>query len=323
MTHTGITKTSFLPVDSNLFKSQHYSHVHKYDLVTTLPNFINYIVPVDKKVFGEITVSDIKQYSIGVLEKEICLAHFSMVKIREMEINDAGAVLRIAINKAIYDIGYGIDPDDILKVTQIVCKDVLRDYSFMTVEEVAIAFRMGAREEFGELRGINVRQFYVWLRKYNQLMKKQAIERLRFVVKPKENIPTDIEKEKIRKDWLNAWCIMYDEWAEGKDVLLIDANNIFYNYCFKNKILVLTPEENKELYKQAELLFKLKHGAKNAKSKGERVDFDTILKKLQKGDVTIKKMVISEAKNLSIKLFFRRLKESKKTLRSIISEIEK
>ncbi len=281
----------------------------------------NYLVPLSKKVFGDVTVLDIKQSNLNSFDKEVCLACYSIDKIRNMDAEDSGTTLQAIINRTIFECGMKVD--DILLMTQIIIKDIYRDYSFMTTEEVAIAFRMGVREEFGELYGMHIRQFYVWLRKYNQHIKKEAIARLKVLDKPKDVIPTESEKDKIRKSWLNVWCVMFDEWMEGKDVLFADANNVFYNYCCDNKILELTIDEKKELYKQAELLFKLKHNPKNANGKNQRVDFGEILKKLQKGDVAINDRIKSEAKNLSIKFLFRKLKQDKTSLRNVIKEVEK
>ncbi len=283
-------------------------------------NTNNYLIPLTKKVFGEVTVSDIKQSNLNSFDKEVCLACFSLEKIKVMDAEDAGTILQGIINRTIFECGMGVQ--DIALMTQIIIKDIFRDYSFMTTEEVAIAFRMGVREEWGELKGMNIRQFYVWLRKYNQQIKKDAISCLQFTIKPKNIIPNEDEKIKIKRSWLKSWCATYDEWLSGKDVLFVDANNIFYNYCYDNKILVLTIKEKEELYKQAELLFRLKLSPKNAKSKSERADFEGTLKKLQKGDNAVKNSVKSEAKNLSIKRLFSNLKASKKTLSQVISAIE-
>ncbi len=316
-------KISKITTASELVKSKSYSHMDRYDLVSALPNALTYIKPIDKNVFGDITVQDIKSYSLTALDREICLAHFSISKIREMDENDAGAVLRQAISRAIFESGIGVKEEDIVTITKVVGKDILRDYSFMTTEEVSIAFRMGVREEWGELRGMNVRQFYVWLRKYNQHVKKEAISRLQLASKPKEIVRTEEERKLIRKSWLNLWSINYDEWVTGKDVLLGDAGNIFYNYICDNEIIVLTLEEKKDLYKQAEILFKHKHSAKSAGSKSERDSFVETLVKLQKGDLSTIERVKSEAKSLAIRLLFSRLKMEKKNLRDVISQIEK
>ncbi len=281
----------------------------------------NYLAPLEKKVYGDITLGDIRSSSMSLRDKEICLACYGKAKITVMAARDSGMILRAIINKTLFEGGQAVE--DIDEFMLIILADIYRDWSDMTVDEVAIAFRMGVREEFGELRGISVRVLNTWLRSYKALIKKEAMKNLIEMTKPKEKVVTDAQKKIIHANWLKSWCDTYDKWAKGGNIVMLDPNNMFYKYASKNKFLVLTEEEIAKMYTKAEIIFKKKHSAEKANGKAEKATFKDALQKLQKGDEEIKQRVLSEARILFIWELFNRLKATKKSLKEVVSELNR
>ncbi len=281
----------------------------------------SYIVPFEKKVYGELTLMEIVESKIPKLDKEICLACYGQVKIKQMSRDDSGDILRAIINNTLFEGGQSVE--DIDEFMVIILSDIYRDWDFMTTSEVAIAMRMGVREEFGELKGVNVRVLNIWLRMYNAKIKKEAMAKVMLLDKPKEKVVTDADKIKIRENWLNTWCDIYDQWLAGQYMVMIDPNSMFYKYMIKNNLMVLTEEEIAKMYKKAEIVFKMKHNAKSANGKAEKMKFKETLQKLQKGDESVKALILIEARMLYIWEYFNRLKLKNTTLRKAVSELNK
>ncbi len=104
---------------------------------------------------------------------------------------------------------------------------------------------------------------------------------------------------------------------------MLDSNNMFYRYCCKHKLMILTEEEVAKMYSKAELLFKRKHSLEKANGKAEKATFKDALQKLQKGDEEIKQRVLSEARVLYIWELFNRLKVANTSLKKVISELNR
>ena len=55
---------------------------------------------------------------------------------------------------------------DITLLTAKLATDLLESYAFLSVEEVELCFELGARGQYGDFAGLNLRTFHRWLRIY-------------------------------------------------------------------------------------------------------------------------------------------------------------
>ena len=58
------------------------------------------------------------------------------------------------------------EPTDLAVFTAKLAADLCENFPYLTLEEVSFCFEMGAKEEYGEIMGINLRTITKWLKAY-------------------------------------------------------------------------------------------------------------------------------------------------------------
>lgn len=289
-------------------------------LKTTDKNFVS--IPDNEKVYGEITLSDIRNSNINTADKEILLARYGEKKVKELDANYVGEQIKTAINLTIFQSGYKID--NISELIIMVVKDIFMDFSFMTLSEIGYAFRKGLRGEFGEYMGLSVKTFYVWLKEYNETLKLEATKSLAKINKPEQKQITEQEKRQTHLNWLKSYCEDFEKYKKGEDVDIYDVGGVFYSYCMKNNICYLSEDEKKELYDKAKRKIIVNHNGQNAKNVWERKDFKEIVTSVVKGENNSSQaLVVNEAKRLAVILIFDKLIANGINLNDLLAQIEK
>jgi hypothetical protein len=80
-------------------------------------------------------------------------------------------------------------------MTNVVTKDILRDYSNLTLEEISESFRFGVRKKFGDYFGISIVSLLDWIKGFINLPERKA-ELTKFnsgLAKSKEKSPEEIQ----------------------------------------------------------------------------------------------------------------------------------
>ena len=58
------------------------------------------------------------------------------------------------------------EPTDLAVFTAKLASDLRENYSYLTLDEVSFCLELGAKEEYGEIMGINLRMITKWLKAY-------------------------------------------------------------------------------------------------------------------------------------------------------------
>jgi hypothetical protein len=275
----------------------------------------------DSKVWGDITISDIKESNIGNSNREVLLAKYSQKQIKDIDANISGNKLKECINLAIFESGF--KTENISELILLIIKDIFADFSYMTLSEVSLAFRKGIRGDLGEYMGLSVRTFYTWLKTYNQIIKSEAIKSLQSIKKEEVKYNED-ERKEYYKRWLQSHIDDFKRHKNGEEVKIYDFGHIFYDYCIKHSIGYLTNLEKEALYDKARTNTIRKHSSVNAKSAFEIKEFRDIITAISTNNINpnIEDIINSEMKRLSIVKIFDKLIHQGLELENFINEIE-
>jgi hypothetical protein len=275
----------------------------------------------DSKVWGDITISDIKESNIGNANREVLLAKFSEKQIKDIDANISGNKLKECINLAIFESGF--KTENISELILLIIKDIFADFSYMTLSEVSLAFRKGIRGDLGEYMGLSVRTFYTWLKTYNQIIKSEAIKSLQSIKKEEVKYNED-ERKEYYKRWLQSHIDDFKRHKNGEEIKIYDFGHIFYDYCIKHSIGYLTNLEKEALYDKARTNTIRKHSSVNAKSAFEIKEFRDIITAISTNNINpnIEDIINSEMKRLSIIKIFDKLIHQGLELENFINEIE-
>ena len=282
---------------------------------------LSVIIPNEQKVHGQITVNDIKNAPISILNKEILVARFSEKQIKDLEANYAGERIKTAINLAVFTVGFKVE--NLSELIILVIKDIFYDFSYLTIPEIELAFRMGARRKFEPIMGMSVMTFYGWLVSYTQTVKTEAVKSLNTI----KETPVEIDektKKKYYNKWLNAQIQLFEQYKKDKSINVIDMGNVFYDYCEKKGICYLSVDEKSKLYEEAKISIKGKHHRREAKSNVQAQNFKAVVEAINANDidVSLNNRIVSEAKRLAITKIFDKLIQYKLELVNLISAIE-
>lgn len=271
-------------------------------------------------VYGELTLSDIKNSSISKSSKEILVSKFGEKQIKFLDPNFAGEKLKTAINLTIFESGFKID--NISELIIMVIKDIFNDFSHLTVSECSIAFRNGVRGLLGDFMGLSVRTFYNWLLAYNETIKAEAIKQLQYI--KKEQVITEEDKERIKWDWLNAFVKDFELYKKEGIIEQYDFNNGFYEYCIKTGIGYLTIKEKFDIKELAKKRILSANNILNAKNSDERNSFKEIVKSIANNQFNknAEMQIVSESKRMALKIIYDKLIEQEIDLREAIDFYE-
>jgi hypothetical protein len=273
------------------------------------------VIPETEKVYGEITLEDLKKSDL--VNKEIILAKYSEKQIKYLDANVAGEKIKTYINLAIFETGFKVE--NISELIIMVVKDIFSDFPTMTLSEISIAFRKGVRGELGEYMGLSVRTFYQWLKYYNEY-KIPIIKQIQ-TIKKEEEI-TDEQKKKVKMDWLNHFIEDFEQYKKTKVSEAFDFKNLFYDYCVKNLIGYLNKDEKAKIKERAKKNVLSYHS--KASNNQQRKEFKIIIQKIANNqeDKSVEELIIMESKRLAIPIIYNKLIENNLDLREIIYRIE-
>lgn len=142
--------------------------------------------------------------------------------------------LRELIKKAYFEAGFDskLDKQSLDMITGIVSNDIKKDFSNLTLEETAQAFKMGVRKKFGDYFGISVVTIILWLEQYSKYE-----DRLTQIIKYTNQASKIIEKtqEEINEIMKDVIPSIISEYKKYKTVN--NFGNARYDYLVRhNKI---------------------------------------------------------------------------------------
>lgn len=281
------------------------------------------IISEEQKVYGEITIADIKQSKIGTQNRDVLLAKFSENKIMDLDANIAGEKLRELINLAIFESGF--KTENIPEIIITVIKDVFSDFGHLTLSEVSFAFRKGIRKEYGEFMGMSVITFYGWLKGYCETTRIEAIKALNLIKKNVEKVVTPQEKKVYHIKWLKARIEDFERHKKGEAIEVYDFGHLFYDYCIKHGVCYLSDEDKQKIKNSAVNNIVVEHSPDKARTSIEAKKFNDIIRDVQKEEITddfTKTKVESEYKRLAIPYIYDKLIANGISLGQAITAIE-
>ena len=267
------------------------------------------IVSDDIKVYGDITLSDIRQSQLVPTIKEVILARYNDVPIKDLDSNEAGHKIKTLINVTLFESGF--KTDNIEELIKFVVRDIFIDFQLNTLTEISLAFRKGVRGDYGDIMGMSVRTFYNWIRQYNEETRTEAFKSLKNI-ESNYHKPKPISKEeidRIHEEWLNTFINTFDKYRKGEISYIVDLNNSFYNYCVKHGIGHLTNQEKRDMVEKAKEFLARKYNRMNARSQNDINVFSNYIYMIDRDEIDgkLKDELIITAKNLSLNLIFDKL----------------
>jgi len=256
--------------------------------------------------------------------KMIIIAAHANPKIKEIGKADSGDMLRMLINKAIFESGFGASwsDEDIQALILSVISDIFTSFSHLTIQEIQIAFHNGVREMYGEVMGLSVRLFYRWLASYVAKTKINANKELIGLNLGKKDELDDDEKEKRHKLWLESQFEDYNILVESGEYRFSDFGNLFYNYLDGFSLLKFTNKQKQEFMEEAKGIVRSKYSSSNARNDGQAMEFKRVIEKLTNNDKSMRGEIIAEAKRLALKKYLINLASKKENLRKLIQDAQ-
>lgn len=275
------------------------------------------------KVFGDITIADIKAAAIYPNQKEILLAHFTEKSIRNIDSNYAGLKITQIINRTIFESGFNSEKINIPELIVLVVQDIFSDFSHLTVSEISTAFRKGIRGDYGDFYGISVRSFYVWLKAYHERLQ-EALEALTRINKPENDIVSDEKKKIYHKEWLKSHIADFERYKSGEEIDIYDYGHVLYNYCKKHGIGYLTEKEKDDLFDKGKDIILKNHSNEMAKSSVQLMEFRDVVSSIVSGEIntSVRNKIIAEAKRLAIIKIYDKLIQENIHIKDLILVIE-
>lgn len=286
--------------------------------------------------YPELNQDDIMQSGVlDNLQKQVVLATLNNPKIRTLNISkgetgqpntpEYDALVDI-IALAIWTMG--ITEKSMTKKEQLLfiplAIEEIKTFPNLTIEDVRIAFNRGSRRKYGETLQMSLATVNIWLTKYEEETKQEAMLNLKYI-KPKE-LPkpelTKEEKKKIHQDWLDNIYREFDKTKETGEYTFYDFNNKLYNYLKKLGIINLSEKQQEKLWDMAIEELKKEYHPKNGRNFGQRLDLKSIYDNLRLDELDKKStdLVIIRAKKLTIKWLFKKFIKENKHIKNIIEE---
>lgn len=200
----------------------------------------------------------------------------------------------------------------------------IKTFQNLTIEDVRIAFHKGSRRKYGDTLQMSITTVNIWLTKYQEETKQEAILQLRYV-KPKQLPAPELSKEekiKLHKEWLENVYKEFDKTKETGQCNYYDFQNRLYNYLKKLGIIELSEKQQEKLWDMAVDELKNEYHPKNGRTFGQRLHFKEVYDVLKLDEVDAKRrdLIVGRAKKLTIKWLFKKFIKENKHIKDVIEK---
>jgi len=247
-----------------------------------------------------------------------------MIKSYE-DLNIVVNAIHVCIAQIIADKGVRLETEDINYLKTTICRDIINDFSFLSLEDISICFSMGVRGKLGEYYGINVATLYQWLEKY----KNDVIPQINKEIE--DNLPKPVEVEtKVDFKAFDYSLVETMQKILLGDVELNSFNdygNIHYNLLDKLNLIQFTTDEKMEIFNRAKEVVKDKFYKKNISliEQGKSiqiVDTEKLLNEIETNSKTKNDIVIIESKKIAFRYFLSRIENADLFIKELTQKIE-
>ena len=233
--------------------------------------------------------------------------------------------IHVSITQVIADKGVRLETEDINYLKQNICRDIIRDFNILSLEDINVCFRMGVRGKLGEYYGINVATLYQWLEKYkNEIIPEMNKEIHANLPKPLE-IETKVDYKAF--DFTLVETIKNILVGEIELTNYNDYGNIHYNLLDKLNLIQFTTDEKMEIFNRAKDVVKYNLTKKNIEliEQGRSIqiiDTEKLLKEIELNSKTNNDIVIIEAKKIAFRDCLSRIENTEKFIEELTQKIE-
>jgi hypothetical protein len=233
--------------------------------------------------------------------------------------------IHVSITQVIADKGVRLETEDINYLKQNICRDIIRDFNILSLEDINVCFRMGVRGKLGEYYGINVATLYQWLEKYkNEIIPEMNKEIHDNLPKPLE-IETKVDYKAF--DFTLVETIKNILVGEIELTNYNDYGNIHYNLLDKLNLIHFTTDEKMEIFNRAKDVVKYNLTKKNIEliEQGRSIqiiDTEKLLKEIELNSKTNNDIVIIEAKKIAFRDCLSRIENTEKFIEELTQKIE-
>lgn len=233
--------------------------------------------------------------------------------------------IHVSITQVIADKGVRLETEDINYLKQNICRDIIRDFNILSLEDINVCFRMGVRGKLGEYYGINVATLYQWLEKYkNEIIPEMNKEIHANLPKPLE-IETKVDYKAF--DFTLVETIKNILVGEIELTNYNDYGNIHYNLLDKLNLIHFTTDEKMEIFNRAKDVVKYNLTKKNIEliEQGRSIqiiDTEKLLKEIELNSKTNNDIVIIEAKKIAFRDCLSRIENTEKFIEELTQKIE-
>ncbi len=256
-----------------------------------------------------------KWLALNLLPEERELAHaFNGTLVKDIAKNDLEVHLLKIVENTYLTRGWTYDGAMGAIQAHECVKDIKQYFGTLTIEEIAIAFAKGVRNEYGEYIGLNVATYFIWLRTYMTSSVRTEAKKKQLAYKMEQEKPKELsEKEKdaiLKQGALDA----FEKYK--KDGTYADLGNPVYNWLDKKGKIPFPIERKKEFMLIAEknLEVQLQASKDVAADIYERRKIEQQLIHL----VNEKDKIICEAKRIALCIFFKELIEFDQDIKDML-----
>lgn len=278
---------------------------------------------------SDITNSD----AINKEEKQILLASLNFPKIRSLDIklnNENHYSLVQIMGKAIWEMGItekSMSQKEQEMFFSVAVEEIQNDFSNLSIEDIRIAFKKGARRHYGDFFQMSITTLNCWLKAYIEETKPSAILRLPLIKPIQDEKPKESKEEKLNnhKNWLENIYQKFEEYKKTKNYDYYDFNNNLYNHLKKIGLISLTAQQQDKIWNMAVKELKNDYHPKNGRNFGNRIDLKNIYEGLKLDEVDKKQydLIVIRAKKISVKTYFTKLIKDDKNMKDVIEDAEK
>lgn len=238
-------------------------------------------------------------------EREIALATFEL-RINQVSENDFKSSMIKLIGKTHLNCGFKLDENQLLQTIDELCSDLIKYNSTLTFHEIEIAFNCGYKKEYGDFFGLSNATYFGWVNAYTWGEKRLRIKKS--IMDAKNNANKESEKktpEEIDYIMKDACLRSFDDFR--KNILIVDAGNVKYNYLVKCGIINFTKERKQEIRTIVESRMRTQAIENRQKS-------ETIEKVIAK---ILTESIISESRREALIVFYKDLCETETELKDL------
>ena len=215
---------------------------------------------------------------------------------KAIELKDTTEALKVVIGRIYIHAGQYLDKKDLQIIANLLNTDILRDFRYLTMQEVQIAMENGVRDKYGAYFGLNLVTFNRWLTKYMESSKR--IEAIKANIPVRNNLKIAAECDLKEKS-----LIYFSKYKDDKSIGKFCSN--VYDYLQSNGYVNQSKESKDKAMKEAEESY-----VKEMTMLVANVDIGISL---------TKQRIVVRAKRICLYIFFDELIEMEVELKDIIN----